>query len=80
MGNKGAFLSFQSAKKKNLDVWLVDALSPLRVTNITDTTSLFMLQLASIVQNGGQASMSMTHDNETWSYDRIVGTKTHMLT
>ena len=49
MGNKGAFLSFQSAKKKNLDVWLVDALSPLRVTNITDTTSLFMLQLASIV-------------------------------
>ena len=48
-GSGGAFLSFQSKRKKYLDVWLVDFLSPYNVTNITDTTSLFILQLASIV-------------------------------
>lgn len=48
-GNRGAFLNFQSKRKKYLDIWLVDFLSPYKVTNITDTTSLFILQLASIV-------------------------------
>ena len=39
----------RAGRKKYLDVWLVDFLSPYNVTNITDTTSLFILQLASIV-------------------------------
>ena len=36
-------------KKSYLDVWLVDFFSPSLVTDISDTTSLFILQLACIV-------------------------------
>ena len=41
--------SRKGGKKSYLDVWLVDFFSPTLSTDISDTTSLFILQLACIV-------------------------------
>ena len=41
--------SLREGKKSFLDVWLVDFFSPTLSTNTSDTTSLFILQLACIV-------------------------------
>ena len=41
--------TLKEGKKSYLDVWLVDFFSPSLTTNTSDTTSLFILQLACIV-------------------------------
>ena len=41
--------TLREGKKSYLDVWLVDFFSPTLSTNTSDTTSLFILQLACIV-------------------------------
>ena len=41
--------TIKESKKSYLDVWLVDFFSPSLTTNTSDTTSLFILQLACIV-------------------------------
>ena len=41
--------NFEGGQKSYLDVWLVDFFSPSLETNTSDTTSLFILQLACIV-------------------------------